>query len=204
MSTLIEVDLLRVHFSQVKVPQILSKRFNAGRNSVGEFVEQMQGEPINSLARSYLQGNHTLEGIEFICKSECFQFNDGQFALSLWVQKEDGKIEVPICQTSFSDLTFLSDSRGENFGKQPLPVIVQLQGRNLGVAGGSFNEPIPSRKAEYDTTKQVLEKIRWEPILVELGMIWAVKEGYPALYSLPARLNKYWRRFDEERCQAFK
>ncbi len=198
-----EVDVLRGHFGDIKCPQILQDNLRARdytRNSLTAFVNEMKGAPINDLAKSSLKNGRTLD-INFSCtfSTSALFVKDGRFPLSLWAHK--GGYDTPVCMVSFSDLTYLSKARKQPFGRQPLPVIVQLQGRQLEETLGDAS---PAMQTQYDITKEVFENLRWERLLVELVMMWARKEGFPALYSLPAKFNGYWCDNDELRSQLFK
>lgn len=199
-----EADVLRSHFRDIKCPQILQEDLPARdliytRNSLNDFVNEMKGAPINDLARAHLKNGRTLDiNFSFQFSTAALFIKDGRFPLSLWAHKDES--DVPICVVSFSDLTSLSKARKQPFGRQPLPVIVQLQGRHLEESLGAS----PARQAQCDITKEVFKNLKWEHLMVELVKIWALKEGFPALYSQPAKLNKYWLDNDEARCQLFK
>ena len=76
------------------------------------------------------------------------------------------------------------DSFVKNAGfREPLPVIVQIQGP----AHWSYDSD-----AKYNDAKKILRRLRWTRALVSMVLQWAESAGVPAVYLLPSSLNRFY------------
>lgn len=122
-------------------------------------------------------------------KGDGFFCADGQYSFVLGYQRGREKKPLWIAVASFVTDEISSSYRTSLF-KQGietdyecnLPLIVQIQGP----AVWSYDNG-----EKYKDAKRVLAKLRWEKALLKLLIDWAEQNSIPALYLLPAKMNRY-------------
>lgn len=159
------------------------------RASLANFSNEANGHWINTTSKRYIKQSVTSNALEDVGLSlvSPVGINDKRFTQdghhSLGITYKNGNNQdVWFGTLSFScgsDISFYNPSIDINF-PQPFPVIVQLQGRKFSKDGGTLDEK---------NTYHLLSSLRWEQLLIDLMIMWAIKEGVPWLYILPASMN---------------
>lgn len=198
------------------IPQITPLRAS---ESLTEFSEIMAGERLAELMGQFRKVDAAIEPPEFVIKPVFGRgpkdlghgkgrgnfYMDSNRGIALGIRDEDLGDNIWIAVAgitlgreldSYIPLWEKDEEvfRRNGFGRMgfpyEFPTITLLQGPHR----ATYAERWSKNTDRYSKAAQILRQYKWERAMIELTLEWAGLQGSPAVYLLPAALNRYNRR----------
>jgi len=202
--TKIETDALRI--GGYNQPRINLNNGQEVHSSIADFCQGIDSNGVNELIIHYLKSRATLPEGKFCISTPDLDirnepwfsktsyyvfFGDGNSPSGFFIDGSDSLILgfksnpsplIRLAALSFCrGLTMARRGSSEDILPQPFPTIVQLQ--------------VFRHTGEYsylnEIASQALRALRWEKLLVDLLVEWAMQQQIPAVYILPSEMNRY-------------
>lgn len=203
-----EVDLM--YFEMF--PNAEARGLNVDESMI-DFCMHISGQPLNKFMSSFLKERSApfandfllspIFGARFQAVDDTFGngkfFMDTQRGFILGTAKKEGKTPTWVgvigidMGEEIADYNNGTDGKGKYEGlmnfKTRLPIIAQIQGPNGEYTYWDASLSLADKK--YNTAMYIFENYKWERALIALTQDWAILNGLPALYLLPASKNRW-------------